>query len=406
MTALTCMQTILEFLSDGLLAWSLWSIGGYTLICTHITIAATTLFLHRSQTHRGVDFHPAIAHFFRFWLWLTSGTETKQWVAVHRKHHAKCEREGDPHSPLIYGVSKVLFRGAELYRDEAARQETLARYGNGTPDDAIERKLYTAHSTLGIGILLVVNVVCFGAIGVTVWAIQMAWLPFWAAGVVNGIGHFFGYRNFSTPDASANLFPIGILIGGEELHNNHHAHGTSAKFSSKWWEFDIGWLYIRILKALRLATVRRVAPVRTLTLGLLKPLDQQTLQAVITHRHEIMAKYGALLKAAAQRELEMLKHVEEAGMLKWRTSTMRRWLLRQETLLTPQQQDELNKALAPSVLLSQLVEMRASLSRIWESTAETSEQLLHRLQAWCKQAEGSGVQDLAAFARHLGRYTT
>src|SRR5690606_2313565 len=212
-----------------------------TLVLTHITIAAVTIYLHRSQAHRGLDLHPVVSHFFRFWLWLTTGMVTREWVAIHRKHHAKCEREGDPHSPIIYGIDRVLWKGAELYREEAANAETIKRFSHGTPDDWMERNVYSRHTTLGIFTMLAIDLLLFGAIGLTVWAVQMAWIPFWAAGVVNGLGQYIGYRNFSSPDTSTNLFPIGILIGGEELHNNHHAYGTSAKFSSKWYDFDIGW---------------------------------------------------------------------------------------------------------------------------------------------------------------------
>lgn len=254
------MDSILDFVAGGLLQLSWWQLVLVTLVLTHITIVSVTVFLHRSQAHRGLDLHPAIAHFFRLWLWLTTGMVTKEWVAIHRKHHAKCEKEGDPHSPMVYGIEKVMWKGAELYREEAANQETLKRYGHGTPNDWLERNVYSRHPGLGIMLTLIVDVLLFGAAGLTVWAVQMAWIPFWAAGVVNGLGHYIGYRNFSSPDTSTNLFPIGILIGGEELHNNHHAYGTSAKFSSKWYEFDIGWLYIKLMTYLGLAKVRKVAP--------------------------------------------------------------------------------------------------------------------------------------------------
>src|SRR5689334_5685270 len=253
-------SALLEWLSHGFSGFTGWEIVAYTLITTHITIAAVTIFLHRAQAHRALDLHPIVSHFFRFWLWLGSGMVTKEWVAIHRKHHAKCETVDDPHSPQTRGIETVLWRGAELYREEAKNQETMAKYGLGTPDDWIERNLYTRYSWQGVGVMLVLDVILFGPIGMTIWAVQMLWIPVNAAGIINGIGHYWGYRNYACEDASTNIVPIGILIGGEELHNNHHAYGSSAKFSAKWYEFDIGWMYIRILEAVGLAKVRKVAP--------------------------------------------------------------------------------------------------------------------------------------------------
>jgi stearoyl-CoA desaturase (delta-9 desaturase) len=227
-----------------------------TLILTHITIVCVTLYLHRSQAHRGVIFHPVISHAMRAWLWLTTGMVTKQWVAVHRKHHRFCEEAQDPHSPVHYGISRVLFQGALLYHAASKDKEMVNTYGRGTPDDWIERKLYTPHSRLGIGLCLLLNLLIFGWVGAIIWLIQMLWIPFWAAGVINGIGHWWGYRNGSTQDQSRNISPIGIIIGGEELHSNHHLDPASPKLSLRWWEFDIGWFYIRVLQSLRLATVK------------------------------------------------------------------------------------------------------------------------------------------------------
>ena len=251
-------MNVLDFLNGGLLALSRWGIVIATLILTHITIVAVTIYLHRCQTHRAVELHPWVSHFFRFWLWLTTGMKTKEWVAIHSKHHANVEELEDPHSPVQKGIWKVLFEGAELYRMEAKNEGTLAKYGRGTPDDWLERNLYSRHCKIGIGILLLIDIILFGSMGITVWAIQMMWIPFLAAGVINGVGHYWGYRNFDTPDNSRNIFPWGILIGGEELHNNHHQFGSSAKFSNKWWEFDIGWFYIKILEQVRLVRVKRV----------------------------------------------------------------------------------------------------------------------------------------------------
>lgn len=399
------MDSILNFLAGGLLQLSWWQLVLVTLVLTHITIVGVTIFLHRSQTHRGLDLHPIAAHFFRMWLWLTTGMVTKEWVAIHRKHHAKCEKEGDPHSPIVYGIEKVLWKGAELYREESANEETLKRYGHGTPDDWLERNLYTRHSGLGIILTLIVDVLLFGAAGLTVWAVQMAWIPFWAAGVVNGLGHYIGYRNFSSPDSSTNLFPIGIIIGGEELHNNHHAYGTSAKFSSKWYEFDIGWLYIKLMGYVGLAKVRKVAPKLKLEHNSAQ-VTEKTLQGVITHRYEIMTRYADLLKQAAQAEIERLKGVkdnlsiQQAALLK----SVADRITQAEQSLKPTEKQELEHALSQNKVLATLVNMRDELTRVWASSTASSEQLLQDLQVWCQQARQSGIKSLEQFALRLQRY--
>jgi len=403
------MDFILSFITGGLLQAAWWQIVIYTLVVTHITIVAVTVFLHRSQAHRGLDLHPAVMHFFRFWLWMTTGMVTKEWVAIHRKHHAKCEREGDPHSPMMFGIWKVLFRGAELYRAESKNKETLAKFGHGTPNDWIEQNLYTRYSVRGILVMLVIDVALFGALGFTVWAVQMAWIPFWAAGVVNGIGHFWGYRNFASPDTSTNLVPWGIVIGGEELHNNHHAYGTSAKFSSKWYEFDIGWAYITILRSVGLAKVKKVAPKLKLENTSKPVMDLATLQGVITHRYEIMARYGDILKVAAREELMRLKSSpkDEDVTRKWSSlNRARRWIHRGDDALQPAQRAEVDQALAlaPDTSLSTLVNMRRELGRLWESSSASSEQLLGDLQAWCQRAQQSGIASLEQFAVRLRRY--
>jgi stearoyl-CoA desaturase (delta-9 desaturase) len=397
------MDAILSFAAGGITQASWWQILIFTLVVTHVTIVGVTLYLHRSQAHRGVDLHPVVAHFFRFWLWLTTGMVTKEWVSIHRKHHARCEREGDPHSPMIYGIGRVLFRGAELYRDESKNAETLKKFGYGTPDDWLERRLYSKHSALGILIMLAIDLMLFGALGLTVWAIQMAWIPFWAAGVVNGVGHYWGYRNFASPDTSTNVFPIGILIGGEELHNNHHAYGTSAKFSSRWFEFDIGWGYLKILKALGLADIRKVAP----KLRLEPPkstLDQRNLQGVIAHRYEVLARYSSLLREACREELGKLKQtgVDLVNLEAMKSAVYR--LGRGDETLEPQERERMDAALAQSESLSTLVQMRRDLIRLWESSSASSEQLLHDLQAWCQRAQQSGIDSLQEFALRLRRY--
>ena len=393
------MDQFLSFLSGGFTQASWWQIVLYTLVMTHVTILGVTIFLHRSQTHRGLDLHPAVMHFFRFWLWMTTGMVTKEWVAIHRKHHAKCEKEGDPHSPMLFGIWKVMFRGADLYRVESSNKETMAKFGHGTPDDWLEHNLYAKHSLWGVLSMLVIDLALFGAIGLTVWAVQMAWIPFWAAGVVNGIGHYWGYRNYNSPDTSTNVFPWGFIIGGEELHNNHHAHGTSAKFSAKWYEIDVGWGYIQVLKFFGLAKVRKVAPKLKLESGT-KAIDLQTLQGVITHRYEVMARYGEIIKTAVREEL-ISKPASGAAV---RLQRVRRWLHRNEEVLHPEQRAEVDQAIAHNQSLSTLVQMRRELGRLWESSSASSEQLLHDLQAWCQRAQQSGIAGLEQFANRLSRY--
>src|SRR5574340_31444 len=294
----TLWLALVDWLANGLWASATVShLVAATLVLTHITIVSVTIFLHRAQAHRALDLGPVPSHFFRFWLWLTTGMVTREWVAIHRKHHAKCETADDPHSPVAKGIRTVLLRGSELYRAEAKNAQTLAKYGHHTPDDWIERHLYARHSMLGIGLMLAIDLALFGAIGATVWAVQMVWIPITAAGVINGLGHWWGYRNFESPDASTNIVPWGIVIGGEELHNNHHTSPTSAKLAGKRYEFDIGWIYIRALAALGWAKVRKTPP--QLQLGAVRPVaDSKTLEAIIANRYEVMAGYAKALRAA------------------------------------------------------------------------------------------------------------
>jgi stearoyl-CoA desaturase (Delta-9 desaturase) len=399
------MNTWFSLLQGGVLQLSPWVLVIVTLVLTHITIIAVTLYLHRCQAHRGLDLHPALAHFLRFWLWFTTGMVTKEWVAIHRKHHAKCEREGDPHSPAVFGLSQVFFRGAELYRDEAKNQETLKRYGHGTPDDWIERRLYSRHNLLGILAMLVIDMVLFGVVGLTIWAVQMAWIPFWAAGVVNGLGHAWGYRNFACPDDSTNVVPWGLVIGGEELHNNHHAYGTSAKFSSKWYEVDLGWAYIRVLQAFGLVTVRKVAPrLRLQDSGsTIESLGPDQLQGIIAHRYEVLARYSRMVRATVTDELKSLKLPGGRGdraLLR----RCRKWLAQGDARLAPGERDQMARALTLAPALSTLVQMRQDLTALWESSSASSEQLLADLRAWCQRAQASGIDGLEQFAYRLRRY--
>jgi stearoyl-CoA desaturase (delta-9 desaturase) len=398
------METVLSYLAHGLTQASVWEVVVYTLIVTHITIVSVTIFLHRSQAHRGLDIHPALAHFFRFWLWLTTGMVTKEWVSIHRKHHARCEREGDPHSPMLFGIGRVMFRGAELYREESRNAETTAKFGHGTPNDWVERNIYTKHSATGILIMLGINLMLFGTLGLAVWAIQMAWIPFWAAGVVNGIGHYWGYRNFASPDTSTNVSPWGIIIGGEELHNNHHAYGSSAKFSSKWYEFDIGWFYITICRGLGLIKVRKMAPKLELEPHGKKGIDLRTLQGVIAHRYEILGRYTGLMRQAC---FDEIKRSKQSGSVVANTDSLvsaTHWLGRGDETLAQAERDRIDHALAQTPSLSTWVHMRHDLSRIWEGSSASSEQLLHDLQAWCQRAQQSGITSLQEFALRLHRY--
>ncbi|KQV48267.1 aminotransferase [Pelomonas sp. Root1217] len=394
------LNALMNWLADGLLGFSAWQLVIFTLVVTHITIASVTIFLHRAQAHRSLDLGPIPSHFFRFWLWLTTGMVTREWVAIHRKHHAKCETEEDPHSPQTRGLKKVLAEGAELYRTEAKNAETIAKYSRGTPDDWIERNLYTKYSWQGVALLLIINVALFGAIGATIWAIQMAWIPIWAAGVINGIGHYWGYRNFEAPDASTNLTPWTLIVGGEELHNNHHTYPTSAKFSVKPYEFDIGWMYIRGLEMLGMAKVRKTAP--KLSLGEIKPADARTLEALIANRYEVMASYARDLKAACAAELARIK--AEGGKHSARFAEFKqaqRWLHRDEERIPVAVHGDLANARAASPVIDKLVTMREELRQMWTRTNVSAEQLVADLQAWCRRAEESGIAELQAFSMRL-----
>jgi stearoyl-CoA desaturase (Delta-9 desaturase) len=396
----------LSLLSDGLSPLPWWGYAVVALILTHITIAAVTIYLHRSQSHRALDVHPVVAHFFRFWLWLTTGMVTKEWVAIHRKHHAKVETADDPHSPVAHGIDKVFWQGSELYRAEAKVGETLDKYGHGTPDDWIERNLYTRFSWQGVGLMLMIDLVLFGPIGATIWAVQMLWIPITAAGIINGIGHYWGYRSFACADASKNIVPWGIFIGGEELHNNHHAYATSAKLSSRWYEFDIGWMYIRMLAAFGLADVRKVAP-KLVTAPAKSAPDLATLQAVITHRYHVATAYARTLKAACAAELAALRarsHHDEASKVP-SVGRVKHWLTTDPAAWSPVDRESMETTVARSQTLAKIVAMRNELAALWERSTESSEQLLARLQDWCHRAESSGIPPLAQFSLQLRRYS-
>jgi stearoyl-CoA desaturase (delta-9 desaturase) len=374
--------TPLTFFSHGVLALPWWQILLTTLALTHVTIISVTVYLHRCQAHRALELHPAVSHFFRFWLWMTTGVTTGPWVAVHRKHHAKCETDADPHSPQIRGIWKVLLGGAELYRAEAKNEETLRKFGHGTPNDWLERNLYARYPDLGVSLLIVMDVALFGCIGVSVWAVQMIWIPFLAGGVVNGVGHFLGYRNFDSADASTNVFPFGILIGGEELHNNHHAYATSARLSNKWYEFDLGWAYICMLSALGLARIRKTSPTPRLVKGKCV-LDDDTVQAIIRSRYEVMARYSETAERAYREELERSAHLsrrKRAAQMR----AVRKGLRTAHPVRSARYQQRFREIVESSQKLRTYVDLRDELMAIWERSTRSSEQLLSQLQEWCR----------------------
>ena len=392
---------LVDWLANGLWASATWwQVLLVTLLMTHATILGVTIFLHRAQAHRALDLHAIPSHFFRFWLWLSTGMVTKEFVAVHRKHHAKCETDEDPHSPQTRGIKALLLTGVELYRTESKIPETIRKYGTGTPDDWIERNLYTRFSWQGVGLMLILDLLVFGAIGLTVWAVQMLWIPVMATGIINGIGHYWGYRNFEAADASTNVSPWGIVIGGEELHNNHHTYPTSAKFSVKPFEFDIGWGYIRAMELIGWAKVRKTAP--QLKLGEIRPqADAKTLEAIIANRYEVMAKYALELRAACAAEFERVKAQGVKPTKLADLQLAKRWLHRDAGKIPSDVLPQLANAVSDSPRLAKLVTMREELRQLWTRTNVSAEQLVVDLQAWCKNAESSGIVALEQFSMKL-----
>jgi len=384
----------------GILDLSLWQYVVAALVMTHITIAGVTLYLHRCQAHRGIELHPIVSHFFRFWLWLSTGMVTKEWVAIHRKHHAKCETEEDPHSPMTRGIKKVFWEGAELYRAEAKVSETMKDYGHNTPDDWLERNVYSKHSKYGIVLMFLIDLLMFGLPGITIWAVQMIWIPLFAAGIINGIGHYWGYRNFEVADASTNIIPLGILIGGEEMHNNHHAFGSSSKFSVKWWEFDIGWMYIQIMRFLGLAKVKKVAPKPMLD-NSKGSIDTDAVMAIITNRLQIMSTYAKNVMVKVYKDEVRDSSTSNPGLIKG----AKRLLIRDEFLMDEKQKHSLKEILDNNTTLQTVYAYRQRLQEIWQKTTASQEQLVHALQEWCHQAETSGIKYLQDFAQSLKGYT-
>ena len=391
------MDRILEFLDGGLLNLTVLGLILVAFLMVQISMMGVTLYLHRDQAHRSIDLHPVLRHFFRLWIWMTSGMVTKEWVAIHRKHHAMVEREGDPHSPKVFGLKKVLTEGAELYREEAANEQTLEKYGRGTPDDWIERKIYAPHSWLGLLSTLAIDVILFGVIGITIFAIQMLAMPVFAAGVINGLGHAKGYRNFESDDTSTNLTPIAILIGGEELHNNHHAFPTSSKFSVRWYEFDIGWLYISMMRPLGLCKVRRVVPTPALSPSP-RQVDIQTLTAVMQNRMHVLRDYTRKVTLPVFRK-EKRKHREDHVLQR-----ARKLLVAGPVVLDDAAKAKLANLLEDNAALRTVYEYRQQLLDLWNQANVSNERLVGQLKEWCNRAESSGIDALHEFSANLREY--
>ncbi len=385
---------------NGLLDLSAWQLLVVTLLITHVTIVSVTVYLHRYSAHRALELHPALKHFFRFWLWLTTAQNTREWTAIHRKHHAKCETVDDPHSPVIKGLRTVLLTGAELYRAEAENPETLRIYGKNCPEDWLERNLYSRFPVGGIAIMAVIDLALFGVLGMTVWAVQMLWIPVWAAGVVNGLGHAIGYRNFECRDAATNLSPWGIIIGGEELHNNHHTYPNSAKLSVKPWEFDMGWAWIQLFSFCGLAKVQRVAPIAHRVAGK-GNLDMDTAMAILNNRFQIMAQYRTLVIAPlvkqelGKADASVRQHFRRAKAL----------LSRETSLLDASHQARIQRLLEESQALKVIYEKRIALQQIWVKTSSNGHEMLDAIKQWVNDAEASGIQSLREFAEQLKTYS-
>ncbi len=385
------VSSVVDWLTNGMSGMSWWQVVLYTLVTTHITIASVTIYLHRHQAHRAMDLHPVVAHLFRFWLWVGTGMNTAEWVGVHRKHHAKCETQDDPHSPQAHGISTVLLRGVELYQASAAQHDTMSKFTHGCPNDWLERHVYARYTWQGVGLLMLANIAMFGAIGLTIWVVQMLWIPITAAGIINGIGHYWGYRNFEAPDASTNISPWGIIIGGEELHNNHHTYPTSAKFSVKPYEFDLGWFYISIMTQLGLAHVRKTPPKLMLEANAKPVADEKSLEALITNRYEVMAAYARDMRATCKAELAALKAKgSDLSALK----TAKQWLHRDDDKVPASARMVLAQARAAHPVLDKMVTMREELRDLWSNTSRSREQLTADLAAWCKRAEASNIAAL------------
>lgn len=384
----------------GLISLPWWGYVAVTLGFTHFTIIAVTIYLHRCQAHRAVELHPVVSHAFRLWLWLTTGMNTREWTAVHRKHHAEVESPEDPHSPVTHGIKKVLWQGAELYRESAKQVDLVAQYGYGCPDDWLETRVYGPFGSYGVILMFLIDIALFGPVGLTVAAVQMLWIPFFAAGVINGVGHWRGYRNFDTADSSTNIFPWGLLIGGEELHNNHHAFGSSAKFSVKPWEFDVGWTYIRVLETVGMAAVKKRAPERPLQVACKADADQETLRAVVGNRLHVMADYGRVVLQRVHREEVRNAVSHQRAILKSLASL----LTKAEHRFSEGDHRTMQEALRLSESLATVYIFRERLQKLYDQRHESRDRLLEQLRDWCRQAEGSGIAALRDFSLLIKSY--
>lgn len=391
---------IVDWLDNGLWNLSAWGIVAYTLVVTHLTIMTVTVYLHRYSAHRSLDLHPVLQHFFRFWSWLTTGMITREWTAIHRKHHAATETVEDPHSPRVQGIWNILWKGSEAYRITARDDAIMERYGSGCPDDWLEHNLYGRYEIVGVCLMAVIDIALFGIIGLTVWAIQMLWIPLLGAGVINGVGHYWGYRNFESPDASTNMVPWGILIGGEELHNNHHTYPNSARLSQKWWEFDIGWMWIRLFQALGLARPRSTGPLVEKAPGK-TTLDMDTAWAVLNDRFRLMARYKNIVVRPLI-EQECAKVDRATGRL---LRAARKALCRHESLVDESGKRRIDQAVRASHTIGTIYNLRLRLQEIWAQRGGNAEDMLHALRHWCRDAEATGIQVLRDFVEELQSYT-
>ncbi|MBT3548965.1 MAG: acyl-CoA desaturase [Gammaproteobacteria bacterium] len=371
----------------------------YTLIVTHITIVAITLYLHRGVCHSAIEIKPALGHFFRFWLWLTTSMRTADWVAIHRKHHAKVETIDDPHSPAFYGIKNVLLRGADLYHDEKNNAETISKYSQNCPKDWVEEHVYTGRNNQGILILFIGNILLFGVVGIIIWAIQMAWTPIFAAGGINGAGHYWGYRNYDTSDDSTNMAPVGILIGGEELHNNHHAFPTAAKFSLKPWEFDIGWLYIKIFSAIGQINVKRLAP-KTVVNDPSETLDSETGYALLRSKLTVITNYTKTVLSPLLKQESMQASNEFKTLLKRSKPS----LVREPHRISNQEIVTLDEIFKKSVALKTAYNLKNKLFDILHSRNLKHESFIETINAWRDEAQNEGIDCLIDFSNSLKGY--
>ncbi len=389
----------MDLLINGLIEFTWVEYIIYTLIVTQITIMAITLYLHRGICHSAIDIRAPLAHFFRFWLWFTTSMKTADWVAIHRKHHAKVETIDDPHSPIVHGINTVLFRGADLYAEEKANEETIKKYSHNCPNDWIEHKIYSGKSNLGILFLFILNILMFGVVGIIIWAIQMMWTPIFAAGGINGVGHYYGYRNFDTADESTNMMPIAFFIGGEELHNNHHAYPTAAKFSYKPWEFDIGWLYIKIFSIIGLVKVKRLAP-KTIVEETSKELDSETAYALLRSKILVITNYTKkVINPIMKKETKSASNELKKLIKKSKTS-----FLRQPDRISNQSITDLQMIFNENNSLSIVYNLKNKLHSILNSKYSKLDKFKDTINEWCLEAKSQGIDDLNDFSESLKGY--